>query len=67
MDCDGPPSLKPGGSYDFSDDLEPRPLEGHSGPQARVTVGGYRQALTLYTGWSGERWRVLYRHLGWTS
>jgi hypothetical protein len=67
MSCDVPSARTPGVSYDFSDGLAPRPLDGHSGPQARVVVGDYRQAVLVYLEWSEEGWRVLYRHVGWTS
>jgi hypothetical protein len=48
IECDIPRSHKPGASYDFSDDLEPRPLEGRAfrspgaGHRGRLPAGAHR-------------------------
>ena len=60
---------KPGGAprrYDFSDDIDPRPLEGFEGPQAQVLLGGPQQMTILYMGFA-SRWRVLTEGAGWTT
>lgn len=68
MTCGPPVASKPGGSdYDFSDDLDPMPLPGHAGPQARVMVGDQRQMGIVYLGWDGSGWVVLQHGAGWTT